>query len=316
MSDDDELQFHIEMLTRDLVAGGMSAEAAREEAARRFGDVDQVRASLRAIRRRRIFTGVTLLALLVANCMHRLLSYLPTYDHLHSSQPFYIAESIKNLCEVAVCCLALVVMRDRIVRALGIDRRIGKALMFGLASTFPMLIGFAIARRTNVDDWIAVGYLAFFSPFVEELIMRGFAFRALRRLGWSLWPAAALCALVTGIAHIEKGQTASDILAIFFVTGVGGVTFCWLIERWNSIWFTFALHALMNFWWEVFNVAPTVIGGWYAFVLQNASILLAILITLRYTKRGVPLQPVGEDRGHDHSATRFLTRAAVTASTR
>src|SRR5215218_2089765 len=39
---DAELRFHLEMTTRELVEGGMTPEAARAEALRRFGDVDAV----------------------------------------------------------------------------------------------------------------------------------------------------------------------------------------------------------------------------------------------------------------------------------
>ena len=37
-----ELQFHLEMVTRELVEGGMAPEAAKAEALRRFGDVKAV----------------------------------------------------------------------------------------------------------------------------------------------------------------------------------------------------------------------------------------------------------------------------------
>jgi putative ABC transport system permease protein len=40
---DDEVQFHLEMRTRDLIARGMAPEEARAEALRRFGSVDRVR---------------------------------------------------------------------------------------------------------------------------------------------------------------------------------------------------------------------------------------------------------------------------------
>ena len=39
---DAELRFHLEMVTRELVEGGMAPEAARAEALRRFGDVESV----------------------------------------------------------------------------------------------------------------------------------------------------------------------------------------------------------------------------------------------------------------------------------
>ena len=40
---DDELAFHLEMRARELIAGGMNPAAAREEARRRFGELDGVR---------------------------------------------------------------------------------------------------------------------------------------------------------------------------------------------------------------------------------------------------------------------------------
>src|SRR5215207_7355994 len=40
---DDELTFHVEMLTDELVAAGLTREDARREALRRFGDMDGVR---------------------------------------------------------------------------------------------------------------------------------------------------------------------------------------------------------------------------------------------------------------------------------
>src|SRR5205085_1775032 len=40
---DDELTFHVEMLTEQLVAAGRPRDEARREAMRRFGDIDRVR---------------------------------------------------------------------------------------------------------------------------------------------------------------------------------------------------------------------------------------------------------------------------------
>jgi len=46
---DQEIAFHFDMTMRDLMAKGMSEDDARREARRRFGDVDETRARLRAI---------------------------------------------------------------------------------------------------------------------------------------------------------------------------------------------------------------------------------------------------------------------------
>lgn len=49
---DDEIRFHAEARTEELVAGGMPPEAAREAAEREFGDVQEARAELVALDRR------------------------------------------------------------------------------------------------------------------------------------------------------------------------------------------------------------------------------------------------------------------------
>src|SRR5262245_59185250 len=63
---DEELTFHLEQLTRDYIATGMSPEAARRAAAERFGDVAPVRetcasllAAERASEHRRTFVSVS-----------------------------------------------------------------------------------------------------------------------------------------------------------------------------------------------------------------------------------------------------------------
>jgi membrane protease YdiL (CAAX protease family) len=294
---DDEIEFHLDMLTRDLIAAGMSPSDARAEAIRRFGDAGRIRNAMGAARRPRIFTALTLLAVAIAGSMHRLLWFIPAYASLHSHHPFYIAESIKNVCEVGVCVVALLLMGERaIARALRIDRRVVKAFLFAAASAWAMYAGFALTRSSHIANWTAVVYLAFFSPFAEEIVMRGFAFGTLRRIGWPMWPAALLVALVAGLTHIEKGQTRGEIIGLFALLAIGGSAFCWLFERWQSLWFPFALHAAMNFSWEIFNVGRTALGGWYAFTLQNGTVLLAILITLRFTKKRERSESIGQDR--------------------
>lgn len=299
---DDEIDFHLDMLTRELIEGGLDAEAARAEALRRFGDAAAVRNSARERQRARINVALTFLALALVSFSHRLLWYIPQYAWLHQHRPYYFAESLKTLFEIGVCLAALLAMgQRRLTRALALDRRILPAALFGVVATAPTLVGLFFTRSSHVTDWISIAYLAVYAPFAEELATRGFAYRSLRRSGWPLWMAALACALVSGAGHVEKGQSMASILGLFFVIGTGSAIFCWLFERWQSLWFPFALHALMNFWWEVFNVAPTALGGWFAFALQSSSILLAVLITLRFTSP----RP---DRG-DVSAHTFLRRA-------
>src|ERR671915_963202 len=50
---DEELRFHFDMTVEELVTRGMTPDQARREAARRFGDVDRHRETLREIDRDR-----------------------------------------------------------------------------------------------------------------------------------------------------------------------------------------------------------------------------------------------------------------------
>ena len=98
-----------------------------------------------------------------------------------------------------------------------------------------------------------------------------------------VWPSA----LLFGYGHVEQGQSLKEMAGLFFLTGAGGVTFAWLVYRWQNLWVAVALHICMNLWWELFSVAKSAIGGWFPFMLQNLTMLLAIFITLYRTRSGV-----------------------------
>jgi len=57
---EEELRFHIEMRTRDNITAGMSPEKAAADAARRFGDFEQVKATCREISRETLISGVNM----------------------------------------------------------------------------------------------------------------------------------------------------------------------------------------------------------------------------------------------------------------
>lgn len=59
-----------------------------------------------------------------------------------------------------------------------------------------------------------------------------------------------------------------------------------LVYRWQSLWVTVALHIFMNLWWELFSVASSAIGGWFDFVLLTVTMLVAIIVTLYWTRPG------------------------------
>jgi putative ABC transport system permease protein len=49
----DEIAFHLEQAARELMADGLEPQAARDEATRRFGEVDTIRRTCREIGRQR-----------------------------------------------------------------------------------------------------------------------------------------------------------------------------------------------------------------------------------------------------------------------
>jgi membrane protease YdiL (CAAX protease family) len=150
-----------------------------------------------------------------------------------------------------------------------------------------MLIGFAITRSLTPHIeilpvlFLTVLFLTGLSPLVEEIEFRGFGVRQLQRgTGWPFWVAVWPSALLSGLGHVEQGQSLKEMAGLFLLTGAGVVTFAWLVYRWQNLWVAAALHICMNLWWELFSVAQTAIGGWFPFALQNLTMLLAILVTL------------------------------------
>jgi len=130
-------------------------------------------------------------------------------------------------------------------------------------------------------------FLTVFSPIVEELEYRGFGFWQLyRRARWPLWLAILPPAVLFGLGHIEKGQDAKEMAAIFVLTGTGAAVFSWLLKEWQNLWIPIGLHICMNLWWEMFTAAKTLIEGWFPFALQSATILLAIVLTILARRRG------------------------------
>jgi len=236
---------------------------------------------------------ITFVVLILASYAHEIVSRVPAYRWLHAHRPFYVAESIDKIGGAAVCMLAVWLMYRNGIR--GISRKLGlsapvlPAIAFALIASSPMLIGFAITRSlTPHIKFLPLLFLTVLSPFIEEIEFRGFGVRQLQRgTGWPFWAVVWPSALLFGYCHVEHGQSLQEMAGLFFLTGAGGVTFAWLVYRWQNLWVAVALHTCMNLWWELFSVAKTAIGGWFPFMLQNLTMLLAIFITLYRTQSRV-----------------------------
>ena len=235
------------------------------------------------------FAVVTIAVLVTVSYAHEILSRLPAYVRLHSEEPFYVAESIDKIAGACVCSLAVWLMFRTgvrgVLRALGLCASIPRALVFALITSSPMLLGFALTRSLTPHPQLRpLLFLTVLSPIVEEIEFRGFGVLQLKnRTGWPFWIVVWPSALLSGYGHVEQGGTLLESAGLFFLITAGAVTFAWLAQRWQSLWVPIALHICMNLWWNLFSVARTAIGGWFPFVPQNITILVAILMTLYYT---------------------------------
>ena len=235
------------------------------------------------------FAVITIAVLVTVSYAHEILSRLPAYVRLHSEEPFYVAESIDKIAGACVCLVAVWLMYRTgvrgVLRVLGLCASIPRAVVFALIASSPMLLGFALTRSLTPHLQLRpLLFLTVLSPIVEEIEFRGFGVLQLKsRTGWPFWIVVWPSALLSGYGHMEQGGTLLESAGLFFLITAGGVTFAWLAQRWQSLWVPIALHICMNLWWHLFSVARTAIGGWFPFMLQNSSILLAILTTLYYT---------------------------------
>jgi uncharacterized protein len=246
--------------------------------------------SLSMIRRAWIIVALTVSVLLIVTYIHQILWHIAAYERLDRRQPFYVAESIDKISGVAICvlvvCLVCRTNLQGISRELGLSAPIISAIVFGLVVSSPMLVGFAFTRALTPNiDFLPLLFLTVFSPIVEEIEFRGLGVRFLHRsTGWpfrvAVWPSVVLA----GLAHVEKGQSLLQMSGLLLLTGGGALVFAWLVYRWQNLWVPISLHICMNLWWELFSVAKTAIGGWLPFALQTFTMLLAIILTLYWTR--------------------------------
>lgn len=207
-----------------------------------------------------------------------------------------MAESIDKILILLLCFGTLIILygggMKTIFTGLCLNKPVLPGLLFGLIASVPMLTGFVFTRKTEPHLVLPVLlFLDLFSPFAEEVHVRAFGFWQLRkRMAWPFWAAVIPQAILSGLGHIEKGTSWTEIAEIFLLIFSGGVIFSWLLEKWQSIWFPLFLHVFMNLWWDIFTVSDTVLGGWFAFAVQQITMLLAIGITLLYQRAG-RLQP-------------------------
>jgi len=235
----------------------------------------------------RTMTVIVVLGVAVlANYIHDVLTRFSAYNRLHQTQPWYCAEALDKVVIMLLCSGALWFLHrggiGNILREMRLDNVSSRGVIIMSVCTLPMLIGFALTRRLDPNLNLAeIAFRDFFSPMVEEIHVRGFAFLQLyRRARWPFWLAAMPQALLAAFSHIEQGDTFRDRCEIFFLIFSGALIFSWLLKKWDSLWVPFVLHALMNLWWDLFSVSRNILGGWFPFTLQQLTMILVLGVTL------------------------------------
>ena len=194
---------------------------------------------------------------------------------------------------VPLTALFLLHKPSEIARSMGLSRGCGTGLLFALAATLPMLVGYAVIGKIDSQltldkalTWI------FIAGFFEEVMYRGFAFGQLFRYsGWGFLSAGLPIALLFGALHLYQGHDLASALGSFGVTAAGGLFFSWIYVEWNfNLWTAIWLHTLMNLPWIVFNVSDSgAVGGATPNILRITTIILAIGLTVIYKKhKGLP----------------------------
>lgn len=245
---------------------------------------------MKTTRNRLLYAALVLAVLYLLFNMQAWLVRFPAYRHLYRGHPFYIPEGIKTTLQILLCLAAVAFSLGKNFRKtfaeLGLHRGFRKGLLFGFLATAPFFIGLAITHHVGKLAWLNIFYLAFFAPFAEEMVVRAYGFGQLyRRCGWPVWLAILPTAVLFGWGHVEKAANFREAAAIFLITGSGGVIFAWFYYRWDSLWFPWTVHALMNFYWEIFSISNTVLGGWFLFALQSTTLFLAGYLTWRMTRK-------------------------------
>ena len=177
---------------------------------------------------------------------------------------------------------------NRFRASLGLNGSLPTALLFGLACTLPMFVGYSLAMPFNSSlslNTIMISVIS--AAFFEELYFRSFLFGQLYRYTpWGFLPAVLLGAIIFGIVHLYQGNGWGEVLGVFLITFFGGILFAWVYAEWHfNIWIPIFLHLLMNLSWEMFDVSESALGGWYANICRALTIALIIFGTIYY-KRG------------------------------
>lgn len=153
---------------------------------------------------------------------------------------------------------------------------------FGVLCTLPMGLLAIMSDPTLAARFI--GHTTLVPGFNEEFVFRAFAFGLLVQTArWRVWSAAIFTGIIFGLVHVDftpgEGETILGQSFSFWILmiAVGGVTYAWLYYRsgWN-LWLVIALHTMMNFWWDAFDLNSSPLGGGGATAARILTVAIAI----------------------------------------
>jgi uncharacterized protein len=221
------------------------------------------------------------------------LNYVTAYLDLKRFIPGQAVGGLRNVVQILLCFLAIVIAHRLGLKAaaseLGMLKPAGRAFAFAFIATLPMLLAFAMTSGINPKMTVlSIGVGCVLAPFAEEVLFRAFLFRQLYRHGrLGFWISALVPSVLFALGHLYQSSDVTELVGIAAITGLGSLLFCWVFLRWNdNVWPIFALHALMNLWWDIFAVDDTALGGWFANGARLATVVLAIVLTKVMTNRG------------------------------
>jgi len=171
---------------------------------------------------------------------------------------------------------------------IGIQKGFRLGLLFSIITVLPMFLSSAIIGHIGEDlEMLSLIHQTLFAGFMEEYLFRGFLFGILfRKLGWGFIPASILGAIIFGLGHIYQGSTLLETTGVFFITSIGAIWFAWLYIEWNNnLWVPIFLHIFMNLSWGLFEVSSNALGGFYTNLFRIITIILTIVITIKYNKK-------------------------------
>jgi hypothetical protein len=207
--------------------------------------------------------------------------------NLRRFMPWLLVLAMRNSLEVCSAIIGVMLAHGsgikNAVRELGMTAPAGRAVVFAVIVTLPMLIAFACGFHLNPKmTFLSVAVGCFIAPFAEEVIFRAYLFKQLyhrARLGF--WLSALIPSVLFALGHAYQSSNPLELAGILAVTGIGSIISCWLFMRWQyNLWIIVSLHAAMNLWWEVFAVDDTALGGWLANGARLVTIACAILLTI------------------------------------